>query len=182
MIGAQAPAIPVVEVAFNDAMVIVPFVDGMLRPETMAAVESCGAGYLTQPIATADAGDYARAFRDWWDLPMDIVIVEQDIVPTRAQLVELIDHPDEWVSAPYHVGEGRYTTGLGFCKIAASLRERWPDGATNITADPRGRGGYVSWQSLNEAVERHLGRLGERMTVLGAPVIHLHYPLGASDG
>lgn len=182
MTAADAQVTPRIPVTDVGALVIVPFVDGMLRTETMDAVAAADVGYLTQPLSTADGGDYARAFRDWWDLPMDIVIVEQDIVPTVEQIRELIEHPDEWVSAPYHVGEGRYTTGLGFCKLAFTLRARWPDAATNITSDPRGTGGYVDWISLNESVERHLGRLGERMTVLGQPVIHLHYPLGKSDG
>ena len=162
-----------------DTFVIVPFVDGMLRDETMQALHDSNEAYLTQPLDPADPYHYAACFRDWWNLPNDIVIMEQDMVPTVDQFRELIYADAAWATMPYHVGSGQYTTGLGFCKIARHVREAYPDGGVNITTDPRGNGDLVRWQSLNEAVERHLSRLGVVQTVLDGTVAHLHYPEAA---
>ena len=159
-----------------DVLILVPFVDGMLREQTMAAVHESGLPYLTQPLDPADPYHYAATLRDWWKLPMDIVIIEQDMVPTTGQISELIYNDHRWVAMPYHVGHGQYTTGLGFCKISAALRQTWPDAGVNASTDPRDSRNLIGWPSLNENVDRHLFRLGERQTVIGTPVAHLHYP------
>jgi hypothetical protein len=162
-----------------DVLILVPYVDGMLRPETMAAIHESGHAYLTQPIDPADPYEYAGWFRNWWRMPMDLIVIEQDMVPTPAQINELAYHPDPWVGARYHVGNGQYTTGLGFCALGAKMRQSHPDAGVNITVDQRGNGNLVDWISLNENVERHLTRLGETMTVIDTPVTHLHYPVAA---
>lgn len=159
-----------------DTFIIVPFVDGMLRDETMAALHDADEAYLTAPIDPGDPYHYAAQFRDWWRLPNDIVIMEQDMVPTVDQFRELIYSDAAWATMRYHVGAGQYTTGLGFCKITRQVRESYPDGGVNITTDPRGTGDLVDWISLNEAVTRHLERLGVVQTVLPGTVAHLHYP------
>jgi hypothetical protein len=164
-----------------DLMIIVPYVDGMLREETMAAVAGSGEAYLNHPLSPDDPYDYASAFRTWWNLPMDLIIIEQDMAPTPEQIKALIHHPDPWVTAPYHVGNGRYATGLGFCKIAHRLRTGHPMAGVNISLDPRDQRDLITWTGLNENVHRHLTRLGERETALGFTVEHLHYPV-AGDG
>ncbi|HEX3513851.1 MAG TPA: hypothetical protein VHT26_07620 [Trebonia sp.] len=159
-----------------ERMIIVPFVGGMLRDETMAAVHASGEAYLTVPINPDDPYEYAAQFRQWWNLPMDLVIVEQDIVPTLEQIDQLTAHPHDWTAMAYHVGDGRYATGLGFCKITAALRQRRPHGGVNASLDPANARELVHYTSLNENVERHLTRLGEHQTVLPGKVVHLHYP------
>lgn len=157
-------------------VVIVPFVDGMLREQTMAALHDSEMAYLTQPLDPADPYDYAAKFRDWWKLPFDIVILEQDMVPTQEQFRDLVHSDQMWTTMRYHVGAGQYTTGLGFCKIVRHVRESYPAAGVNITTDPRGNGDLVDWISLNEAVERHLTRLGIPQTILPGTVEHLHHP------
>lgn len=159
-----------------DVLILVPFVDGMLREQTMAAVHESGLPYLTQPLDRADPYDYAAAFRQWWNLPMDIVIIEQDMWPTAAQISELVNRTEPWITARYHVGDGRYATGLGFCKIRAMVRKAWPDAGVNCSTDPRDSRNLMGWLGLNESVEKHLTRLGVPQTVMGEVVAHLHYP------
>lgn len=159
-----------------DTIVVVPFVPGMLREQTMQALHDSGMAYLTVPLRPGNEYEYAAAFRLWWNLPFDLIILEQDMVPAPGQLRFLAVHEGEWVSAGYHCGNGQYATGLGFCKIARTLRERHPNAGFNATADPRDPRELIGWMSLNENVERHLTRLGERQTVLGFTVEHLHHP------
>lgn len=120
-----------------DVLILVPFVHGMLRDETMAAIDASDEAYLTAPLDPTDPYHYAATLREWWNLPMDIVIIEQDMVPTTAQITELIYHDHRWVAMPYHVGGGQYATGLGFCKISAVLRKDHPDAGVNASTDPR---------------------------------------------
>jgi hypothetical protein len=157
-------------------IIVVPYVDGMLREETMQAVHDSGEAYLTQPIDPDDPYDYAGWFRTWWKMPMDFIVIEQDMVPTPAQIKTLIEQGPDWSGIPYHVGDGRYTAGLGFCKISAALRKRWPNAGVNASLDPADSRNLIAWPSLNENVERHLTRLGERFWALSGKVEHLHYP------
>lgn len=162
-----------------DTLIVVPFVPGMLREATMDAVRASGQAYLTAPLDPADPYDYAAKFRDWWGYGFDLIVIEQDIVPTLDQINALAAHPGDWVTVPYHVGEGRYTTGLGFCRISRALRRRHPHAGVNASLDPRDTRNLVHWISLNESVERHLYRLGERQSVCDGTVEHLHYPVPA---
>lgn len=159
-----------------DLMVVLPYVDGMLREETMAALHASDLPYLTQPIDPNDPGDYAGWLRNWWQMPMDLVVLEQDMVPTAEQFAELARYPADWVVMPYHVGNGQYATGLGFCKLTRGLRQRHPEAGRNASLDPRNSRDLINWISLNENLERHLTRLGELQTRINTPVRHLHYP------
>lgn len=159
-----------------EAFVVVPYVEGMLRDQTHDAISAWGGTYVTYPIDAGDREAYAAGFKAWWQVPMDLIVIEQDMTPTGEQINALIDTPHEWAGAAYHIGFGRTTTGLGFCKIALSLRERYPSAGENIIRNQSRGGGLADWVSLNENVARHLERLGERMHVLDFEVGHLHYP------
>lgn len=162
-------------------MIAVPFVDGMLRPETLAALDAWGGPYTTWPLERANPQDYAGKFLAWWNTPGDLIVIEQDIVAPPGLITELAACEDVWCSVRYHVGDGRYTTGLGMAKFSGILKRAHPWAGHNIVADPRGSGRMVDWISLNEAVERHLTRLGVACHIHDTPVEHLHYPVG-DDG
>lgn len=157
-------------------MIAVPFVDGMLRGETLAALDAWGGPYTTWPIDPRDPHDYAGKFLSWWNTPGDFMVIEQDMVPPEHLIAEIAACPDTWCSVRYHVGDGRYTTGLGMAKFTDTLKRAFPFAGANIVADPRGGGRTVDWISLNEAVERHLTRLGLKCHIHDTPVAHLHYP------
>lgn len=168
-------------VAPDRVMIAVPFVDGMLRGETLAALDAWGGPYTTWPLERRNPQDYAAKFLAWWITPGDFIVIEQDIVPPPALITELAACEDVWCSVRYHVGAGRYATGLGMAKFSDILKRAHPWAGMNITADPRGNGRMVDWLSLNEAVERHLTRLGVACHIHETPVEHLHYPVG-DDG
>jgi hypothetical protein len=158
------------------AALIVPFVPGMLKAETFAAIEQSGAPYFTFPLQWSDPYQYAELFRQLWDWPVDTVFIEQDMVPTTQQIKDLLYCNHDWCTIKYHQGGGMYTDGIGFAKFSAALKTAWPVAGSNISADPRGRERAVKWPSLNEQVENHLSRLGVVMHVHDGHVVHLHYP------
>lgn len=155
---------------------IVPYVHGMLRDETMAAVQHSGAPFFTFALEQNDPYQYAELFRQVWDWHVDTVWIEQDMVPTVVQIKDLLYCNRDWCTIKYHQGGGMYTTGIGFAKISKQIKDIWPVAGANIAADPRGKDRAVKWPSLNEAVENHLGRLGVELHVHEGQVPHLHYP------
>ena len=159
-----------------DGALILPYVAGMLRDETIAAFERCGEAFFAFPLEQNNPYRYAQLFEQLWDWPVDTLWIEHDMVPTTAQIEELLYCEKDWCTVRYHQGGGMYTTGIGFAKFAASLKTRWPVAGRNIAADPRGKEPAVMWPSLNEQVENHLSRLGVELHVHGGQVPHLHYP------
>ena len=157
-------------------VLIVPHVPGMLKAETMAAVERSYEAYFTFPLKWDDPYQYAELFRQVWDWPVDTLWIEQDMVPTAAQITDVLYCSHQWCTITYHQGGGMYTDGIGFAKFASRLKTVWPNAGANISADPRGRERAVKWPSLNEQVENHLSRLGVAMHVHDGHVMHLHYP------
>lgn len=159
-----------------DVALIVPYVEGMLRDETLAVLDECDEAYFTFPIDAADPYQYAELFRQLWDSQMTTLWIEHDMVPTTGQIKELIYCDHDWCTMRYHQGGGMYTDGIGFAKFSKALKDTWPNAGTNIAADPKGRERAVMWPGLNEAVERHLSRLGVEMHVHDGTVVHLHHP------
>lgn len=160
-------------------MVSVPYVEGMLRGETLAALDAWGGPYTTWRLNPLNGYDYAMRFLSWWITPGDFMVIEQDMVPRPGLIAEIAACPDTWCSARYHAGGGRYITGLGMAKFTDALKRAHPWAGQNIVTDPRGNGLLVDWTSLNEAVERHLTRLGVTCHIHDTVVEHLHYPVDA---
>lgn len=165
------------------ALVVVPYTVGGLRPETQAAVMSWGGSFTFQALASNDPYAYARALMDWWETHLDLVVIEHDIVPAPGMIAGLLTCPQPWCGHAYHVGEGRYTTGLGLCKISRSVMDTWPSLAMLAARDGKGSVAKMEWISLNEGLDRQMSRYGYRMHLHSPAVEHLHYPAaGAFDG
>lgn len=158
------------------AFVVVPYVQGKLRAETRAAVESWGGHYTFQQIDQDNDYAYASAFLGWWNVPAETIVIEQDVVPAPGQILDMLACERPWCVRPYHVGEGRFTTGLGFCKFSVQLKRTFTSVGYLASRDPRGKGLGVHWKSLNESIDRQLTRYGVIPHVHRPAVEHLHYP------
>ena len=156
-------------------IIYLPYVDGMLRPETLAVAHASEIPYCAWPLPREDRGAYARAFETWWETMQDLVVVEHDMIPPAGMLREMIECPEDWCSANYHVGNGRTTTGLGITRISWRVKARYPGAGYNAARDMRDRSRYTDWVSLNESVDRHLYRLGLRQHIHFPNPVHLHY-------
>jgi len=164
------------------AQVIVPYTLDKLRIETQDAVMAWGGDYTFQLLAKNDDYAYARALMGWWETHQDLVVIEHDIVPDPGMIRGLLECPGLWCGHPYHVGDGRYTYGLGLCKISRDVMDYRPGLATLAMRDHRGLVAHVPWASVNEAFERQMARSGYTMHHHPDPVTHLHYPTGQVRG
>lgn len=163
------------------AQVVVPYTLDGLRTETRDAVMAWGGDYVFHRLPDTDPYAYAHALIEWWRTPADLVVIEHDIVPTPGMIAGLLACPEPWCGHPYHVGDGRYTYGLGLCKIGRSILDRYPGLAEIALRDHRGRPGQVHWRSVNEAIERQLTRYGHRLHRHSPAAAHLHYPEAGPD-
>lgn len=164
------------------AHIVVPYTLQGMRLETQDAVMSWGGPYTFHILAAGDPYAYARAFMDWWETHLDLVVVEHDIVPAPGMIEGLLTCPEPWCGHAYHVGQGRYTTGLGLCKISRSVMDTHPGLGMLAMRDHRGRVARIEWPGVNEALDRQMIRYGYRMHVHDPVVEHLHYPREQARG
>lgn len=157
-------------------IVIVPHVIGGLRPETDRAVREHGGPFHLYLLPVEDRTAYARAFQGWWQIPADIMIVEQDIVPAPGMIDDMFRCPEPWCVRPYHIGDGRFAIGLGMCKFSYVLTRTFRSAGELAARDGRTSGPYLDWVTLNESVERRLRRWGVIAHMHRPEVEHLHYP------
>lgn len=156
--------------------VVVPYIDGMLRDETTAAVMAWGGSYTFEQLDRTDPHAYAKALVSWWEFGLDLVVVEQDIVPAPGMIQGLLACPQPWCGHAYHVGEGRYAYGLGLCKFNSLLIAERPTAAMLAMRDMNGKFNRIEWPSVNEAIERQVSRFGFTIHLHEPVVEHLHYP------
>lgn len=169
-------------IAATAAHVVVPYTVEKLREQTMTAVMEWGGDHTFYALDPTDDYAYARVLMDWWERHQDLVVIEQDIVPAPGMIDALLACAEAWCGYPYHVGEGRYTYGLGLCKIAATVMARHPALGMLAMRDHRGRICAQPWPAVNEALERQMTRCGYTMHHHEGVPVHLHYPIEQARG
>lgn len=160
----------------HSPLILVPHVPGMLREPTVQAAENSRQRYLLATLDPADDGAYASLLIKHWDGYADLIVMEQDMVVTQEQIGGLIGCDQWWCGHRYHVGEGRYTTGLGLCRFSREVQQRYPLAAVHAARNPRTGGGVTHWSGLNERIEQVLTRWLVDFHLHPGDVGHLHYP------
>lgn len=145
--------------------VYVPYVRGMLREETVAAVPEA------EFIELSGDTCYWRLLADIWAKGAGAIIVEQDIAPGPRTIAGLAACRGDWCACTYDLGYG-YDWALGCTKFSAQLMRRYPE-----TMDRVGRIGLGAetpdgyppkvWKVLD-------GRIIRVLRSYGLTVPHLH--------
>jgi len=158
------------------ATVMVPYVPGMLRPQTREEVKRQypRAVFVTTP--REDDESYPRALIEQSHKPGCLVVVEHDIVPPPGSIRKLLECVHPWC---YHLVEldGRLTpTTLGLCKFGAGLKWQYADWMAEATANTgevdRGRFHLACDTGISMWMDRH----GIPAHVHEPPPLHLHWP------
>ena len=113
-----------------------------------------------------DTHSYWRLLCLYWKLG-SFIVVEQDVVPTRAQIDTLWACPQEWCAHRYQM-DGIVESGLGCTKFHSSLLERTAGLPDAIIDEHR------HWQSLDAMVIGELHRRGFVEHIHEPAVLHLH--------
>lgn len=107
---------------------VVPYVVGGLQSPTLAAALAYD-GQVDLIDVNADGQTYARILADLWQRQESVLIVEQDVVPTLAQLASLASCEHPWCAFTYepHKDVSYDDPGsivmLGCCKLSAEFMQ-----------------------------------------------------------
>jgi len=159
----------------NAGHVLVPFVPGMLRPQTKAEVIRQRPAAMFVPTPREDDTSYARVLIEASRLPGHLVVVEQDVVPPPGAIRQLLQCVHPWC---YHLLalDGRLTPAcLGLAKFDAGLKVRfgdWMAEAVKGTGETD-RGSFAV--SCDVGIARWMERQGVPAHVHEPPPVHLHW-------
>jgi hypothetical protein len=155
--------------------IVVPYIDGMLHPETAAALEQHAPRAIRVAIDPADASAYYELLRTEWAKPGDLVIIEQDIqvvdgvFPGFAQCREPVC-AHAYQKTTYILG-----AALGCARFTHELKRNHPDLLDTVgkpdgelLVDPK------DWRALDQRVSMELQRRGIT-THMHDPVLTHHH-------
>jgi hypothetical protein len=120
-------------------IVVVPHVEGGLRPQTRAEVRRQWPAAHFALTPRRDPFSYADLWRRLWRVPADLVVVEQDVVPPQGAIAALLDCEHLWCSHPLWLGERYCATTWGLLRLTWSVRRPLPGLMDQLAAplDPR---------------------------------------------
>lgn len=169
---------PAVDV--RPARVVCPFVTGGLNPGTAVALQMSGVEVTWAKLPRSSPTAYGRLFRDLWEAGESFVICEQDVVPTAAQLSEIVGCGHEWCSFNYDSDLYPPGPSFGLCRFDASVMDRWPLAAAVATVRNDRWDTQEEWWHIDSLVARDLTIRGVRWVAHDTLVHHAH--AGAPSG
>lgn len=149
--------------------VLVPWTD--LDPDTAAFAATVGAELMY--VGWCDEA-YWGILRDAFARGETFVVVEHDVVPSPAQMVEVTSCSGEWCSVPVRVHSTVTALGLAFVKFDARLIAAHRDAIASIPEGSR------SWTGLDGQVRAALA--GARFHAHRGEAIHHHREPVAAGG
>ena len=160
--------------------VVVPFVEGMLSPETRRVVTLSGYHYRLCSLDRNDEGAYARLIRHLWRWPCDLVIVEHDVEPTIGQLEEICECGHDWCGFNYD--DGLYPDGpmFGCVRFSDRLIRRQCHRADDRLIVGKRKDQDCPWWQVDTQMAQGLMIAGERWIAHDSRVHHVH--AGAPSG
>jgi hypothetical protein len=152
--------------------VVVPYVHGMLRWETVDALEEW-AGVLFHEVDEYDG--YARLLIDLWEAGEAFAIVEQDVAVPPGWLVEFDACPHPWCTRAPEARPG--LDWLGCARFAAPLLADHPTLMAAALADTSADGDEpYTWRKCDVRLARHL-RLAHVAPHQHVPCVTHHHPV-----
>ena len=157
---------------------LVPYVDGMLRGDTADAVLAQAPAARLVPIDPDDPYAYGRTLTRVAAESLDLIVVEQDVIPPPGAIAGLLACPDGWCGHRVDCGNGPADATLGLAKFGRQLLRRHPD--LFVRAAGRGKVGpcRVPWNALDGWVRHVMRAWGVTWHAHSPDAPHLHDYLG----
>lgn len=163
--------------AAQGCAILVPYVAGMLHPETERMLRlhvPAGTPIDWREIDLGDNAGYWRVLAEVWRHPGSTLIVEQDIGIHAGVIEELAACPEPWCGAPYPLDGGVMLACLGCTRFTAGLKAAEPD-LLDVAGEVTGDGLPArDWRRLDVRTGDELRRRGYTMHVHDQPVKHYH--------
>lgn len=154
--------------------IVLPFVAGGLRQEAVQALSQSRLPFDAIRLDAGDDGAYAALVEQLWAAGETFILVEQDVVPTRSQLLALARCHGNWCSYCYAGAGYPRAPMLGCVKFGRELLARRPEVGQTVLLTHHTRTHHVGWRSVNETLSHHLWTLGETWHRHHPDVVHLH--------
>lgn len=157
-----------------ETRIVVPYVPGKLHPDT----ENWAKGYECAELTELDPADDAAYFKlisELWQQPGELIIVEQDMLPTRTTVERMLNCTATWCTATYQINGGTWiNNGLGVVKFGAGLRKKWPGLMVRVGYITDDGSPQYSWRRLDTRIALTLYQMDLRPHWDHAAVEHLH--------
>lgn len=162
----------------REVRVLVPYVDGGLKPETLAAVRNSGLPF--EAIVLEDDSAYHELIARAWAEAKTFIVVEQDIVPHPGALAELLLCPEPWCAFGYEYPPFGLYAGMGCAKFATELLVVLPTAMEETAGWSDATHPAKHWCRVDGWLKQWLIEHGARQHVHGQ-VTHLHKGRPAHD-
>ena len=155
--------------------IYIPYILGMLREETEAWARERDDTVVLYLLDQSDPTDYWYMLSDVWTNDNDIVIVEQDMVPAKGVVDEMLACDNPWCTSPYKVGRTSVAiASLGCTKFSLELRRSNPD-LMRVVGEIEDGLPAKDWRRLDVRIAQVLRRWGYQVHSSHRPSRHLHY-------
>jgi hypothetical protein len=150
---------------------VLPYVEGMLQPET----DEFGLEIGAKPIQMTNDSDYFDLLEELWEAKESFIVLEQDVVGTLKDHRRMLKCPKPYCIAPYPgPGDRMLDTGLGFTRFRKEIIETYPDLFLKIRTDKDSEPfRFKDWRRLDVRIFSQLNMAGSPPH-LHDPVRHLH--------
>lgn len=153
---------------FEAPLLIVPYVDGRLTPETRAFGEQHEAAFVD---LTGDDHGYFKLISRLWSAGRQFIVVEEDVVPNDEQFVSLVTCSEPWCAGVHKlvgVECANEIWSLGLMKFSRELLARHFEQTDPSSDTPDGPKMFAAMLDDN----RHWQRIDFAIY----NVLHFHYP------
>lgn len=153
-------------------MIVIPYLAGMLHADT----ERWGAehGAVLKRIRYGDDEGYWRLLSTLWKESGDLLIVEQDMLPSPHVTDRMARCRRPWCVSPFQVDGGAWAQeALGCTKFAARLKSRHPDLMVELGESTAYGDAPKLWHRLDIRLALLMRELGYRPHIHKRSV-HLH--------
>jgi predicted O-methyltransferase YrrM len=158
--------------------IVVPVVVNA-RPETMKALIDSGHPFVEWSVGKSDDA-YYQLIAGLWRNGHTFITVEQDIVPTKSQLDDLVSCGEPWCAFAYEYPPFGLYAGMGLARFSAGLLRAEPR-AMEITGAWRDdKHPPMHWCRVDGWLKAHLMERGYTQHIHGQ-VEHLHRGRPAHD-
>lgn len=110
----------------GDDVVAICSVAGGIMSQTLRTVREQYPGWSWYRQRKDHPTDYGDDLRRLWRSRGHLVVVEQDVVPPRDAIRELLGCPEDWCTYPHWTGERYDVQTLGLAKFGADMRYLFP--------------------------------------------------------
>lgn len=117
-------------------VVLVPYVSGQLRDETLEALRQADAILGVFSLDAEDQWAYANLLRAWWREPTNTLICEHDVVPAPGAIRQLAECDEPWCTFPHWIEDHYQLDTLGLAKFHLLLKVMHHDLAEAALARP----------------------------------------------